>query len=68
MLSIYLDNFYKEQDVSIMAYIQKNRIFPEDITATDISELSDEERRKALKASFMAKGIEMTQIRKALDS
>lgn len=68
ILSTYLDNFYKEQDIFIHAFIQKNRIFPVNGPVTDMSDLSSEEREKAIRASFMAEGIEKTQIRKALSN
>lgn len=68
ILSTYIDSFYKEQDIFIHAFIQKNRIFPKDAKVVNMSELSPEEKEKSLKASFMAEGIEMTRIRKALNS
>lgn len=68
ILSTYIDSFYKEQDIFIHAFIQKNRIFPKDTKVVNMSELSPEEKEKSLKASFMAEGIEMTRIRKALNS
>lgn len=66
IFSIYLKAFYDEQDIFIDAFIQKNRIFPKDGPVTNISELSSEEKGKALRASLMSEGIEMTRIRKAL--
>ena len=49
-----------------MHLYKKNRIFPKDGPVTNISELSSEEKGKALRASLMSEGIEMTRIRKAL--
>lgn len=68
MLSIYLDSFYKEQDIFISAFIQKNKIFPSNGKVRYMEDLTAEEREKALKASLMSEGIEMTRIRKALNT
>lgn len=67
MLSTYLDSFYKEQDIFIHAFIQKNRIFPKDGPVTYIDDLPPEEKAKSIRASFMAEGMEFTKIRKALN-
>lgn len=66
MLSVYLKSFYNEQEIFINAFIQKNQIFPINGPVIDISELTPEEREKAIKSSMMAQGIEKTRIRKAL--
>lgn len=67
MLSIYLESFYKEQDIFIRAFIQKNKIFPVDGPVVDIDDLSSEEKGKLIRASLMAEGLEFTRIRKALN-
>ena len=56
MLSIYLESFYKEQDVFISAFIQKNKIFPANGKVVNTSELSQEEKERALKAAILAEG------------
>lgn len=68
MLSVYIDNFYKEQDIFIDAYIQKNRIFPANVETRYIEDMTAEERGRSLRASFMAQGMEFKSIRKALNS
>lgn len=66
MLSVYLNAFYEEQDIFIDAFIQKNKIFPANVKTRYIEDMTPEERGKCLRASFMAEGIEMTRIRKAI--
>lgn len=68
MLSIYLNDFYKQQEIFINAFIQKNRIFPVNGPVVDIMTLPSEQKGKAIKAAFMAEGIEKTQIRKSLEA
>jgi len=67
MLSIYLDSFYKEQDILISAFIQKNDIFPDDEEAVEQDVQTKESRQRALKKSAMMTFMEKTQIRKALN-
>lgn len=67
MLSVYIDSFYKEHDIFVSAFIQKNKIFPKDAPTTNINELSAEEKEKSLKASLMTQGMEYTVIRKSLE-
>lgn len=67
MLSAYLESFYKEQEIFIRAFIQKNRIFPVDGPVVNIEDLSSEEKGKSIRASLMAEGLEFTRIRKALN-
>lgn len=66
LLSTYLDAFYKEQEIFISAFIQKNQIFPKDGEVTYIDDLSDEERTKTRKMFMMLDGLERVQIRKAI--
>lgn len=66
MLSVYLESFYKEQDIFIRAFIQKNKIFPVGGPVTNIDDLPAEERGKSIRAALMTEGIEFTRIRKAL--
>lgn len=66
LLSIYLDAFYKEQEILIDAFIQKNQMFPVNGSKTSIDELSDEERIKAQKMLLMAENLEKVQVRKAI--
>lgn len=68
MLSVYLENFYKEQDIFIRAFIQKNKIFPAGAPIKYIDDMTPEEKAKSIKASLMVEGMEFTRIRKALDS
>ena len=68
MLSIYLNDFYKQQEIFINAFIQKNRIFPVNGPVVDIMTLPSEQKGKAIKAAFMAEVIEKTQIRKSLEA
>ena len=67
MLQIYLDSFYKEQDILIYAFVQKNKIFPTDSPVSYLEDLTPEEKEKTLRASLMQEGMEFTRIRKALD-
>ena len=67
MLSVYIDNFYKEQDIFINAFIQKNKIFPPNAGVRYIEYMTPEEKGRSLRASFMAQGMEFTTIRKALN-
>lgn len=67
MLSVYIDNFYKEQDIFISAFIQKNKIFPANADVRYIEDMTPEEKGRSLRASFMAQGMEFTTIRKALN-
>ena len=67
----YRRDFKKEMDIFYLAFISKNRIYPE---------LTDEEREKVdnepdpisrgdrIRASMMAEGIQTSQIRKRLDN
>ena len=66
MLSVYIDAFYKEQDIFIRAFIYKNGIFPVNGEVIDPSELPAEERGKSLRASLMMQGMEKTIIRKCI--
>ncbi len=68
ILSAYITDFYKEQDIFVSAFIQKNKIFPKDGPIRHLEDLSPEEREKSLRASVMQEGIEKTEIRKALES
>lgn len=67
MLSVYIDSFYKEQEVFVRAFIQKNKIFPKNAPTTNLNELSAEEKAKSIKASLMTQGMEYTVIRKSLE-
>lgn len=67
MLSVYIDSFYKEQEIFVKAFIQKNKIFPKNAPTTNLNELSAEEKAKSIKASFMTQGMEYTVIRKSLE-
>lgn len=67
MLSVYIDSFYKEQEIFVKAFIQKNKIFPKNAPTTNLNELSAEEKAKSIKASLMTQGMEYTVIRKSLE-
>lgn len=67
MLSVYLKSFYEEEEIFIRAFIQKNHIFPANGPTVELSDLSAEEREKAMRAELMKQGIEFTRIRKALE-
>ena len=68
MLSAYIEDFYKQQDIFYSAYIQKNHIFPKNVKTKYIEDITADERAKSLLASMMAEGIEKKRIRKALNS
>ena len=68
MFSIYLEDFYKQELVFYRAFLNKNRIFPKNLKATNLDEIPPEERKEIMLSQVMAQGIERTKIRKALDA
>lgn len=48
MLSVYLEDFYKQQDIFLHAYVQKNKIFPKDVETRYISEMTSEDRKSVV--------------------
>ena len=69
ILSVYLENYHKEEEIFLYAYVQKNDIFPKNLKESDENEeITDEERKKRRKALLMQNGIEIANIRKALPS
>lgn len=68
ILSVYFDSFYKEENIFISAFIQKNKIFPK-VSKTDDDNIppTAEEIAKSIKVRSMMTGIEKAQIRKALN-
>lgn len=70
MLSVYLEDFRKQELIFYRAFINKNRIFPKEILDGEGKspyDASPEERAEILKSQMMMNGIEMTRIRKALE-
>lgn len=53
ILSVYLNNFYDEEESFLIAYVQKNNIFPSTSKAKESEEMTDEEVKKYKKALFM---------------
>ena len=66
ILSTYINAFYKEQEILLHAFVQKNQIFPKNGPVLDESKLTLEEREKRLKAQLMMQGMEKTIIRKCI--
>lgn len=70
MFSIYLEDFKRQELVFYRAFINKNDIFPKSVTVETVEakNFSSEEIKERALAEIMMDGLEITQVRKALNS
>lgn len=70
MFSIYLEDFKRQELVFYRAFINKNNIFPKSVTVETVEakNFSSEEIKERALVEIMMDGLEITQVRKALNS
>lgn len=70
IFSVYLEDFKRQELIFYRAFINKNDIFPKSVTVETVEakNLSSEEMKERALAEIMMDGLEITQVRKALNS